>query len=50
MIDSNLLRENPDAIKASQRARGNDESIVDDAAAADANWRKCLQEYESLRA
>ena len=50
MIDSNLLRENPDAIKASQRARGNDESIVDDAVAADANWRKCLQAYETLRA
>ena len=50
MIDSNLLRENPDAIKASQRARGNDESIVDAAVAADANWRKCLQAYETLRA
>lgn len=50
MIDSNLLRDNPEAIKASQRARGNDESIVDDAVAADANWRKCLQAYETLRA
>ena len=50
MIDSNLLRDNPDAIKASQRARGNDEWIVDDAVAADANWRKCLQAYETLRA
>ncbi len=50
MIDSNLLRDNPDAIKASQRARGNVESIVDDAVAADANWRKCLQAYETLRA
>ncbi|MFM2352371.1 MAG: hypothetical protein RL096_852 [Actinomycetota bacterium] len=50
MIDSNLLRENPDAIKASQRARGNDESIVDEAVAADVTWRKTLQEYESLRA
>jgi seryl-tRNA synthetase len=50
VIDSNLLRENPDAIKASQRARGNDESIVDDAVQADITWRKCLQEYESLRA
>ena len=50
MIDSNLLRENPGAIKASQRARGNDESIVDDAVVADANWRKCLQAYETLRA
>jgi seryl-tRNA synthetase len=50
VIDSNLLRDNPDAIKASQRARGNDESIVDAAVQADATWRKCLQEYESLRA
>ena len=50
MIDPNLLRENPDAIKASQRARGNDEAIVDEAAKADATWRKTLQEYESLRA
>jgi seryl-tRNA synthetase len=50
VIDSNLLRDNPDAIKASQRARGNDESTVDDAVQADANWRKCLQAYESLRA
>ena len=50
MIDPNLLRENPDAIKASQRARGNDESTVDEAAKADATWRKTLQEYETLRA
>ncbi len=50
MIDSNLLRDNPDAIKASQRARGNDESTVDDAVEADATWRKALQTYESLRA
>jgi len=50
VIDSNLLRDNPEAIKASQRARGNDESIVDAAVQADATWRKCLQEYESLRA
>lgn len=50
MIDPNLLRENPDAIKASQRARGNDEAIVDEAAKADATWRQALQHYESLRA
>ena len=50
MIDPNLLRENPDAIKASQRARGNDESLVDQAVAADAKWRKAIQEFESLRA
>jgi seryl-tRNA synthetase len=50
VIDPNLLRENPDAIKASQRARGNDESIVDEAVQADATWRKKLQEFETLRA
>jgi seryl-tRNA synthetase len=50
VIDLNLLRENPDAVKASQRARGNDESLVDQAVAADANWRKQLQEFEALRA
>ena len=50
MIDLNLLRENPDAIKASQRARGASESLVDDAAAADANWRAKLVEFENLRA
>jgi seryl-tRNA synthetase len=50
VIDPNLLRENPEAIKASQRARGNDEAIVDEAAQADTAWRKKLQEYETLRA
>ena len=50
MIDLNLLRENPDAIKASQRARGASESLVDDAAAADANWRAKLVQFENLRA
>ena len=50
MIDPALLRENPDAIKASQRARGADESLVDDAAKADVAWRKALLEFENLRA
>ena len=50
MIDLNLLRENPDAIKVSQRARGRDEGIVDQAAAADAKRRKALAEFETLRA
>jgi seryl-tRNA synthetase len=50
VIDLNLLRENPDAIKASQRARGASEELVDQAAAADSAWRKSLGEYESLRA
>ena len=50
MIDLNLLRDNPAAIKASQRLRGADESLVDQAAAADATWRKALQDFETLRA
>ena len=50
MIDLNLLRENPDAIKVSQRARGRDEGIVDQAVAADSKRRKALAEFETLRA
>ncbi len=50
MIDLNLLRENPEAIKASQRARGRDEKLVDQAADADAKRRKALAEFEALRA
>ena len=50
MIDPYLLRENPDAIKASQRARGRDESIIDQAVELDAKRRRALADYESLRA
>lgn len=50
MIDLNLLRENPDAIRASQRARGASETLVDQAISADAAWRQALQNYENLRA
>jgi seryl-tRNA synthetase len=50
VIDLNLLRENPDAIKVSQRARGRDESLVDQAAQAEAERRKALADYETLRA
>jgi seryl-tRNA synthetase len=50
VIDLNLLRENPDAITASQRARGKDESLVELAAQADAKHRKALAEFEALRA
>ena len=50
MIDLNLLRENPDAIKASQRARGGNETLVDQAAAADSQWRADLAAFEALRA
>ena len=50
MIDLNLLRDNPEVIRASQRLRGADDGLIDQAAAADAAWRKALQEFETLRA
>ncbi|MBK0422254.1 serine--tRNA ligase [Leucobacter sp. CSA2] len=50
MIDPVLLRNDPDAVKRSQRARGNDEAVVDEALAADAARRAALTEYETLRA
>ena len=50
MIDLTLLRENPAAIRASQRARGADESLVDKAAELDVQRRALLSEFEALRA
>lgn len=50
MIDINLLRENPEAIKASQRARGAGVELVDLALEADKAWRKAQSDFESLRA
>ena len=50
MIDPNLLRENPEVVRASQRARGANVDLVDAAIAADAAWRKAIQEFEALRA
>ncbi|MEY4417829.1 MAG: hypothetical protein RIQ88_267 [Actinomycetota bacterium] len=50
MIDLNLLRENPDAIRLSQQARGASTVLVDQAIQADQNWRKALADFESLRA
>ncbi|WP_278235600.1 serine--tRNA ligase [Isoptericola sp. AK164] len=50
MIDIRLLRDNPDAVRASQRARGEDLDLVDAALAADARRRSSLAEFESRRA
>jgi seryl-tRNA synthetase len=50
VIDPLLLRNDPDTIKRSQRVRGNDESTVDEALAADEARRAALTEFESLRA
>jgi seryl-tRNA synthetase len=50
VIDPQLLRNDPETIKRSQRARGNDESTVDLAIAADEARRSALGEFETLRA
>jgi len=50
VIDLKLLRENPDRVRASQRARGEDESVVDAVLAAEEKQRSSLTAYEQLRA
>ena len=50
MIDPQLLRDAPDLLKASQRARGDSESLVDDAVAADSSRRAAISAFEALRA
>ena len=50
MIDVKVLRSDPDRVKASQRARGESETIVDEALQADAVRRSSISAYESLRA
>ncbi|WP_407320236.1 serine--tRNA ligase [Isoptericola halotolerans] len=50
MIDIRLLRDNPDIVRESQRARGEDPALADAALAADARRRSSLAEFESLRA
>ncbi|WP_460434835.1 serine--tRNA ligase [Angustibacter speluncae] len=50
MIDLKLVRDQPDTVRASQRARGEDESLVDAVLDADARRRSTLQEFEQVRA
>lgn len=50
MIDIKLLREDPDLVRASQRARGEDEGVVDAILGADERRRSSLTAYERLRA
>jgi seryl-tRNA synthetase len=49
VIDLRFLRNNPDAVRASQRARGADESLVDALLAADAARREAVQRADDLR-
>jgi seryl-tRNA synthetase len=50
VIDPHVLRTDPDRVRASQRARGASESLVDDLVAADQARRDTIAAYEELRA
>jgi len=50
VIDLKTLRENPDAIRHSQKVRGEDVAVVDQLIEADALSRTALSEFESIRA
>ena len=50
MIDVKVLRLDPDRVRASQRARGESESLVDDLIKADEARRNAIAQFEELRA
>jgi seryl-tRNA synthetase len=50
VIDLKLLRENPDAVRASQRTRGEDPALVDALLDADASRRAAVLAGDQLRA
>ncbi|MGQ9347325.1 serine--tRNA ligase [Mycolicibacterium gilvum] len=50
MIDPKVLRENPDAVRASQQARGEDPGLVDALAEADSARRAAISAADNLRA
>src|SRR5699024_8682146 len=50
VIDLKFLRDQPDVVRASQRARGEDVSLVDAVLAADERRRGAIGEFESARA
>jgi seryl-tRNA synthetase len=50
VIDLKLLRENPDTVRASQRARGEDPALVDALLEADAARRAAVSAADNLRA
>jgi seryl-tRNA synthetase len=49
VIDAKLLRDDPDAVRASQRARGEDEGLVDAVLAADRDRRAAIMAFDTLR-
>ena len=50
MIDIRTIRDNPELVRASQRARGEDEGVVDAVLAADEKRRAALSSFEEARA
>ncbi|MEV6103276.1 serine--tRNA ligase [Streptomyces sp. NPDC051940] len=50
MIDLRLLREDPDRVRASQRARGEDVALVDELLSADERRRSSGVRFDELRA
>ncbi|MEY4396841.1 MAG: Serine--tRNA ligase, partial [Actinomycetota bacterium] len=50
MIDPTLLRSNPDVVRASLIARGDDPAIVDRVLEADQVRRDAISTFETLRA
>ena len=50
MIDVKLLRENPEVVRSSQKARGESTALVDEVLAADEVRRSAIVEFEALRA
>ena len=50
MIDVKILRDNPELVRASQKARGESTGLVDEVLAADERRRNAIVEFEALRA
>jgi seryl-tRNA synthetase len=50
VIDLRLIRDEPEVVRASQRARGASDSVVDDLLRADGERRGAVQRFEALRA
>jgi len=50
MIDVKVIRENPELVRASQKARGESVALVDQVLAADEVRRNAIVEFEALRA
>jgi len=50
VIDLKVIRDNPDAARASQKVRGEDPTLIDQVIAADDARRAALSSFESLRA